>query len=1535
MPLSKTQLNRRQATALIVCLTLCGVLSWWSNSEANGEAGRKLDQAGERLSAFRLDFQFQGKWEKRFDLKRGEAFELSVGLPQPSLLPQHGRIGVRWALIEGKHEAVETPSPSTSSETRNQPRARDAFGIYTSPTADWKKVLHAIDPDVYLVYRAPVSGIYALEIAPVVNEVPVFEGPRWRESGTAPQAVSFPAQTPWPAGKSIPLAVFLNPLDLSKDEEAGMFLEMEPNDTPEQAQVITVNEGEGVQTIHISGGADDIEYFDNGKVGQSGDDWFQIVYKGKEPRLLTCNLTIPDHTLAAQLRFYASESADGAGSTWQTKSGVPKNLIPLAEYTEGRNENERVHQQNEGHRAAINRLIKPGMVYFLRAEANAPGYEIELRLLKPAPYDDPRMAVRQALYDHVGQVDSWLTNRPRGASVERRIRDTGNLMGTHCMSCHTQSGVWGPAVPIENGYRLENLQNFRRLINVMYESMRPTNYLKDAANNTSLAPLDIGDGPAGTRVAGHNVCAAERVVPARKLHSMQALRAANHVLQTSDPSGINAAGPGSNVGQSVVYNYAGEILRIAWDRTGHPRYFAALEEKAEKMLAVQPKYSDDLSHRIEFFKRFFPQDYLNQNRKAHSAQRALPPQPAEAPAPKTEAAVEKPNDKAKEPPPAQFPSYQLLSSEGAKKLWDRIEEQITRDEARLRAIQHADGSWGFDPGKSSDGGKAWKTDGQFDPAPTALALIALQSLGYGTGDQAVERGVRALLRTQDPYGRWNKTAQTGFVTTAYALHALSRLYPSKSSKPARATFEIRKGDPLPAVIARVRALSHTDDPALIDLMIRASEHPNAWVRTWGAMSLGGVHDERGVPALIRAMGDRVKMVRDAAAWAMEQTLLDDIGFKAVFDAYEKGDDLTRESILKALGMRADTVMTKASFDRRQLARLLDKALNDDPHPGVRAWAAKAGWQWWVWNPPLREPIQQAWVRKFQSPEPNALVENCFRYQSHALFIANGHKANASEEHQYKELTDLFKTLENRLDDSGLPENVKDRLARRLVSVAATFYNTSGGDGGPGQMGYVTPGSAEMMGKAVMHLWKKMEQSPEPQRESPRHSNEMQEMRLLLEGASGVAYTPLQDKIIKYSTSGPEELRTLAAGAVSDPSSITLPATQEKVQPLVEQIYRGAQDYDRRQTLAQPVLKLLGRANWSVPKTVEQQEILYSLLIPKFNREPEAEELRRILDAAAEAVKPMGQLNPDWYIADRMGQTLAGNSDLQTEVLLGLMPGAVKNPMVGHFWLPSVSWIVSYGDGIPEVEQSNLDTPAKKDRELPAAVVAARARAIDLYLQMLGSDSPVLSRGMAIRMASLTALRQNTAVREALRKMLETEKNEEWLRAARNALRGSDPQTWMADLREAVIKEPLASQLRDSQGKANLTSSFLANFRYFSDYVTPELNRPQRQDEMSCMKCHAVPGRVPSMELVAPDSNGYWTVAKMLKNYLILQQRVDLAAIEQSKLLRKPLNIQTGKEDGHQGGRRYLPSERGYQIIRRWVLDQPRVMQSLGSQVSSR
>ena len=1449
------------------------------------------------LAPYKMSLQFSRAWEKRVALKKGETFDVAVSLPSPSTLPDHGRIAVRWELIEKGDVPPAMMKPGTFTRQWND------FGIYTKPTANWRKVLHALDPDVFVTYRAPEAGTYSLSISPVVDETPVFEGSRWREEGSAPNVFKFPQQTPWPAGKAVPLNISINPLDLKDSQQTGMYIEQEPNDTPEQGQNISFNDkadADGVQVLRISGSADDIEYFDNGKVGQSGDDWFKFTYTENEPRLLTCDLAIPDHTLAAQLRLYTTEN-----KLVNDSDDMPLELYQLKEYTEGRNENERTHQQNEGHRAAINRLLKPGGTYFLRAEANAPGYEIELRLLPPAPYTNPRLAVRQAMYDHLGQVDSWLSNRPRGASVERRLRDTGNLMGTHCMSCHTQSGVWGPAVPMQMGYRAENIQHFRRMVNMMYESLRPTNYLKDAANNTSLAPLDVGDGPAGTRVAGHNVCTAERVIPARKLHSTQALRAANHVLQTADPSGINAAGPGSNVGQSVVYNYAGEILRTAWDRTGHPRYLAALEEKADKMLSVVPRYSDDMSHRIEFFKRFFPQDYVAQNLRAQATQKTLPAEPPPPPEVKPD-----PNDtKPKEPPPARFPAYQLKTSGEASQLVARIQEQIKKDEARLRAIQNPDGSWGFDPGKMD--GEKWKTNGEFDPAPTALALIALQALGHDKDDPNVAPGVQALLKMQYPHGRWNKNALTGFVTTAYSMHALSRLYPKAPIKFNRTDFVAKSGDSLSANIARSRALSHTDENSFSDLMIQSATNPNAHVRRWSAMALGGIHQKSGVPTLLKLMGDPVKMVRDAASWAMEQTLLDDVGFDAVFAAYHSGDDITRESILKALGMRADTVMPTPNFNHQKLTALLSNALNNDKAPAVRAWAAKAAWQWWVWNPTTRETLNQAWIKKLLAPENNALVENAFRYQSHALFVATGHKANGSEEHQYKELTPLFNALEAKLDDANLPVVTKDLLARRIVNIGATYYNTSGGDGGPGQMGYIQPGSMELMGKAANYLWNRTEK------------NNLADLRLILEGSANVAFKPLQDRIIDFSTQGPEVLRNIAAAAVSDPSTVTLPATQEKVEPLVEQILRGAQDYDRRQILAQPVLRLFSRAHWSVPKTVEQQELLYSLLIPKQSKEPTAAELAATLQAAADAVKPMGLQNADWYISDRMGSMLASNPDLHTDVLLKLVPNSSKNPLTSHFWLPSVSWVTEYGNGVPEVGAKPVVTPAN--------IAAARSRAVELYLQMLKPEVPVMSRNIAFRLANLTALRQIPEVQKAWQEFLKTENNG----AIRNALRNSDPEMWMNDLREAVKKEPLAAALRDSKGEPNLPEAFVTNFRYFNDHVAPELNRNQRMDEMSCMKCHGVAGRVPSMELEAPDGNNYWTMAKMLKNYLLLQQRVNLADIETSKILRKPLNVQTGKEDGHQGGRRYAPSERGYQIIRRWVLDQPRVAQSLGTPVSSR
>src|SRR5687767_13895628 len=143
MRIPMPNLYDRRVVSLAICLTLCSALFWAPDSKA----GCNPEKAVNELTPVRLNLRFQGGWEKRFDLKRGETFEISVGLPSPSSLPRHGRVGVRWTLVEEKKEPGAASSlPSLFA------RQPDAFGVYSQPTADWKKVLHALDPDLYLVY---------------------------------------------------------------------------------------------------------------------------------------------------------------------------------------------------------------------------------------------------------------------------------------------------------------------------------------------------------------------------------------------------------------------------------------------------------------------------------------------------------------------------------------------------------------------------------------------------------------------------------------------------------------------------------------------------------------------------------------------------------------------------------------------------------------------------------------------------------------------------------------------------------------------------------------------------------------------------------------------------------------------------------------------------------------------------------------------------------------------------------------------------------------------------------------------------------------------------------------------------------------------------------------------------------------------------------------------------------------------------------------------------------------------------------------
>lgn len=1277
---------------------------------------------------------FSGVLDQSISLKAGEVVEVSAGLPAVSKLPANARISVEFGGM--------------------------------------KKVVHALDPDVFFYYRAPKAGVYELKARVIEDGDTIFNQPRWREIGSVGLMKPYPKSTPWPKGLSVPFRAELKRVQLGAATR-GMTLELEPNNTIAEAQPIVIGAKGGDENQHIVGGADDIEYFDNGEVTKGkGDDYFRLEFKGSAPKLFTASLLLPDPFVVARLRVY---TADGK------------------EYREGQNANERVHQQLEEHRTAITRRFVPGGVYYLAVESNSPGYEVEMRIRDFGPYTDPRKAVQQGMYDHMTQVHAWLLNRPRGASVDRRIRDTGSLLGTICMSCHTQSSIWGPAMPVLNGYPMETTHNLRQLINLMYECLRPTNELAEAANNTSLAPLDLGDGPAGTRAAGFNVVMAEMLTGAKRLHSAQQVRTANFMLQSADPSGINAAGPGSNYGQAVVYRFAGTILERAWRDTKNPKYFEALEEKAVKLLELKPRWTDDPANRVEFFRKVFPT--------------------------------------------------------AGHKLEPKILGQLHTDEWALRKSQRAEGCWGFDD------------KGECDPAPTALALTAFGALGFDDREPVVQKGVAWLLKQQDAYGRWNKAALTGFVTTAYVEHALARLYPMKPVAVDRAFYEPKANESVLDAIARFRALAQLglkpEDRQYTELVLAGAKHPVAAVRYFAQLALGGLRDDRGITAQLAAAGDGSKMVREAARWGIRQSLLDDKGWDYLFELAANGNDLTRETIAGALVMRADAVMSRSSVGFDRLTRHLDRMMNDDASPAVRAWSARAAWNWWIYNPPVREGVNRAVMRALGREEPVVLTENALRYQLEALFIANGQRANPSKEHQYLELSKLFEQVSKRLDEK--PSQV---MVDRLTSIAATYYNQAGGDGGPGQMGYVTEHAAPMMGKAVLAYWNRSESE-----------KDQMKLKLSIEASANIVYDPLQKKLLDYASTGPEGLRTLASTSLADPRLISLPGTQEFLEPLMEQFYRGSNDPERRAELVGPIVKLFQRARWNLPKTEEQQKIFYKLLLPVWAPE------RGKLEENTRQLLQMEKDPTDWYVSQQIASILHNNPDLQTPMLLTYYPQQFDTPMQERLWVPAVKWMLRFGQEVPEVGA---------EQQLPKEFAAVREKSIDLFLKAVDNKADGRTRRAALSLAADPIVRKHPRIEPVLSK--------------------ASPQYYEAEPEEIT----------------KLSPAWRKNWEYFRDWVAPEMTKPNREDQMSCLGCHGVAGRVPSMELTNADDLGYVKMKGLVSNYRILLDRINDTAVDQSKILRKPLNVQSGKEDGHQGGRRFNPNDQAYKILDLWVRDAARL-----------
>jgi len=275
--------------------------------------------------------------ETTLRLAAGQIVELTARITSPSDLPANAHIRIHWTLVDA--DAADR-IPRLDHERSDHRREPDVFDIYTSPTPDWTKDLHALDPDVYVLYRAPLAGTYRLSAEPIQEAVQP-RGKRWRETGAIAED-HLARIVQWPSNAKVPVELSVKRLPDVNLSDNSLQFELEPNDTPEQANPLPVFTDDDVSDrgVVIVGGADDVDYIDNLHVGVSGDDWFQIRYDGTQPRVLKASLSIVDQQVVAQIRCY--RVTDGE----ELAPAEPGQLIGIEEYTEGKNPNVCINRKN-------------------------------------------------------------------------------------------------------------------------------------------------------------------------------------------------------------------------------------------------------------------------------------------------------------------------------------------------------------------------------------------------------------------------------------------------------------------------------------------------------------------------------------------------------------------------------------------------------------------------------------------------------------------------------------------------------------------------------------------------------------------------------------------------------------------------------------------------------------------------------------------------------------------------------------------------------------------------------------------------------------------------------------------------------------------------------------------------------------------------------------------------------------------------------------------------------------------------------------
>jgi HEAT repeat protein len=753
------------------------------------------------------------------------------------------------------------------------------------------KELHAGDPDIYTHFRPTQTGHGSLQIT------------------------ATPDLT-----RETPVEVVIRDLPIGPADTVAF--DPGPNDLKSAVPLVIGRS--------VYGAADEVDYLDNQKEGDSGLRWYRIDYADDQPALVYVWLDVLDRDVSVNLRMYQADPRTGKVQFYPCKPDGSQARYEPAFSSSGIDPMEIIHDREgnpmrgreERYSKHISRVLTKG-TYYLEVNANHPDYILRSRKLAVPPYQKAEDAVEAGMQYIMNVGDAWFAQTPREGAIYRRVQNMHET-ATRCTACHpsvfsTESNL----IAHHNGYPIRSKENFWYVVTRIYNSMAP--------------------------LYGHGGLYYQRFISI----PFQAQGKQGGVIRDyeTEISGV----------PSKTFLRFGPFLRAGWaERHDLP---------PDELNGVVPRDSkfgfawrdwrvlDEVARRTN--------DSSYRQTADHLADLLTRPESMQQ-------VAEKNNPYGRATADLQDRMHRLygLAIIAPK---DHVAEIKTEGE-RLMALQNADGGW---PETSTGGASAVYASGQM--------LVTLITAGISRDDPRLQKGFRYLLSQQENFGGWFQTTtsenfRTPMRETRYAIEALAMGFPRKPTGVTGWGNRDEKAARLPRTDSLLHTLDDLDNlwevpkgqqDQFVAAIVPLLKHDQPLVRARAAECLGRIATgcDRAVAPLIEQLNHPNKLVWRAAAWALRSLGNFGTGVEAINQALHSPDPLVRRGACR--------IFAYQFFGMDERLDLCDRLVNltADPDLWTRLQAVRTLRQWFYRSndPAQQKKIVDAYIARMGVAGETALV----------------------------------------------------------------------------------------------------------------------------------------------------------------------------------------------------------------------------------------------------------------------------------------------------------------------------------------------------------------------------------------------------------------------------------------------------------------------------------------------------------------------------------------------------------------------------------